>query len=132
MENVQKKSKAWLWTGWTISILSTLFMLMDAIMKIIMEKHAVDSSPQIGWPIDLLQPLGIVLLICTMLYIIPRTAVVGAILLTGYLGGAVAIMARAQAPGHPFLFPVVFGVLIWAGLFFRDNRVRSIIPFRRN
>ena len=132
MENVQKNSKAGLWAGWIITGLCTLFMLMDATMKIMMEKHAVDSAPQLGWPVDLIQPVGIVLLISTILYVIPRTCVLGAILLTGYLGGAVAIMLRAQAPGHPFVFPVIIAVLVWAGIFFRDARLRSLIPFRKN
>jgi len=132
MENVQKNSKAGLRAGWIITVLVTLFMLMDATMKIIMEKHVVASSPQMGWSVDLIQPLGIVLLISTVLYAIPRTCVLGAILLTGYLGGAVAIMARAQVPGHPFIFPAIFGALAWAGIFFRDERLRSLIPFRKN
>lgn len=131
MENTQKTSKASFRAGWIITILVTLFMLMDAVMKIIKAKPAVDNSPQIGWPIDLLQPVGMVLLISTLLYVIPRTCVLGAILLTGYLGGAVAIMLRAQAPGHPFLFPVIFGVLVWAGIFLRDARLRSLLPVRK-
>ena len=126
MENQQSNPKAKLWAGWIITILCTIFMLLDAIMKIIMEKHAVDSSGQIGWPVDLIQSLGIVLLICTLLYVIPRTALLGAILLTGYLGGAVAIMARVQVSGHPFVFPLIVGLLVWAGIFFRDARLRSL------
>ena len=132
MENGSTTSKAGRWAGWIISVLCTLFMLMDAVMKIIKERHAIEGSNQIGWPVDLIQPLGIVLLLCTILYIIPRTCILGAILLTGYLGGAIAVMARAQAPGHPFIFPIIIGVLGWAGIFFRDARLRSLIPVRSN
>jgi len=132
MQNGSTTSKAGLWTGWIITILCTLFMLMDAVMKIIKEKHSLDGCAQIGWPVELIQPIGIILLICTILYIVPRTSILGAILLTGYLGGAVSVMARAQAYHHPYLFPVIIGVLVWAGLYFRDASLRRMIPIRRN
>lgn len=131
METVKKISKAAKWTGWIISILVTLFMLLDAVMKIIKEAHSVEGSAQLGWPADHLQDIGTALLVSTILYIIPRTSILGAILLTGYLGGAVAVMLRAMSPGHPYLFPVVFGVLVWAGIWFRDARLRTLIPFRQ-
>ena len=131
MENTTKPSKAARITGWVISILTILFLLMDAGMKIAMTAPSVQGSGQLGWPVSDIQPIGIVLLICTIIYIIPATAVLGAILLTGYLGGAVSIMARTQMPGHPFIFPVIFGILVWAGLYFRDVRLRTLIPFRQ-
>ena len=131
METVNKNSKAALWTGWIITTLVTLFMLFDAIMKIVKEAHSVEGSTQLGWPVEHIQDIGIALLISTILYAIPRTAILGAILLTGYLGGAAAVMVRAMMPGHPFLFPVVVGILAWAGIYFRDAKLRTLVPFRQ-
>ena len=131
MKTEHTQSKGMLWTGRIISILVILFLLMDAVMKIIKEEHSVKGSAELGWPMEAIQGIGIVLLIATILYAVPRTAVLGAILLTGYLGGAVSVMIMAKAPGHPYLFPVVFGVLVWAGQFLRDEKLRALIPFRK-
>jgi len=130
MKTEHTQSKGMLWTGRIISILVILFLLMDAVMKIIQEEHSMKGSAELGWPTEAVQSIGIVLLIATILYAVPRTAVLGAILLTGYLGGAVSVMIMAKAPGHPYLFPVVFGVLVWAGQFLRDEKLRALIPFR--
>lgn len=116
-----------LWTGRIISALCVLFLLFDAIMKIIQEPHAVEGSVQLGWSEHSLLGLGITLLVCTIFYIIPRTAIIGAILLTGYLGGATATMVRV---GEPFFFSLIFGMLVWFGLFLRDARFRSFITSR--
>lgn len=113
-------SKPKIWTGRVISGLCILFLLMDAIMKIINAAPSVKGSAELGWPANAVQGTGAVLLVCTILYIIPRTAVFGAVLLTGYLGGAIAIMVRAADSAHPFFFPLVFGILVWVGLFLRD------------
>lgn len=113
--------------GKIISALCILFLLFDAIMKIIKESHSIEGSAQLGWPVDQVQSIGIALLISTILYIIPRTAILGAILLTGYLGGAIAIMVRA---GQPLYFAAVFGILVWAGLYLRDEKLRKLIPFK--
>lgn len=115
-------------TGKIISILCILFLLVDAGGKVIKESHHMEGSIALGWPADQVQSIGIALLISTILYIIPRTAILGAILLTGYLGGAIAIMVRA---GQPLYFAAVFGVLVWAGLYLRDERVRAMIPFKK-
>jgi len=131
MNNRNTQSKATLWSGTIIRILCILFLLFDAIMKIARAKAAVEASSELGWPVASVQGLGIVLLSCTILYILPRTAVLGAILLSSYLGGATAIMFRADVPGHPYFFPVIFGVLVWAGIFFGDNRLRLMIPLRK-
>ena len=131
METLKPLSKGALWSGWIISILCILFLLFDSITKVLKTVQTMEGSAQIGWPENYIQGLGFVLLICTILYIIPRTAVLGAILLTGYLGGATAIMARMAAPGHPYLFPVIFGILVWAGLYLRDRRLQNLIPFKR-
>lgn len=119
----QQSAKA-VWTGRIISSLCILFLLFDAVGKIVKESHSVEGSIQLGWPEHLIQPIGIVLLICTILHCIPRTAFIGAILLTGYLGGAVAIMVRA---GQPLYFALVFGILVWIGLFLRNPKLKALL-----
>src|SRR5690349_7086699 len=119
----QQSAKA-VWTGRIINGLCILFLLFDAIGKIIKESHSIEGSVQLGWPEHLVQPIGIVLLICTILYAIPRTAFIGAILLTGYLGGAVAIMVRA---GQPLYFALVFEILVWIGLFLRSPKLKALL-----
>ncbi len=124
-------SKGALWTGRIISGLVVSFLLFDAIMKVVEAAPAMDGSAQLGWPAQDVQAIGVELLLATVLYIIPRTSILGAILLTGHLGGATAVMVRAMQPGHPYLFPVVFGVMVWAGLFLRDDKLRELIPLRK-
>jgi DoxX-like family len=102
----------------------------DAVPKILRVSAVVKATVQAGYPESLVAPIGITLLICVAFYVIPRTSVLGAILLTGYLGGATATMVRIQSPW--FLFPVVFGMLAWAGLFLRDNQLRALIPLKIN
>jgi len=119
------------WTGRIISIILVLFLLMDAIMKVVKATPSMEGSVQLGWPQSEVQSIGIVLLAATILYIIPRLSILGAILLTGYLGGATSVMVRAMQPGHPYIFPIIFGVLVWAGLFLRDEKLRTLIPFRK-
>jgi hypothetical protein len=101
---------------------------MSAAMKFAKPQPVIDGFTKLGWPEKLATPLGLVELACTVLYLIPQTAVLGAILLTGYLGGAIATHVRV---GDPFHTVVVFGVLVWGGLFLRDPRLRVLIPFRR-
>src|SRR2546421_4198917 len=124
-------SKKMLWIGRIISALPVLFLLMDGVMKLIKPAMVVDATVQLGYRETVILPLGIVLLGCTILYIIPRTCIFGAILLTGYLGGAVASHVRVGEGPFPVLFPVILGVLLWGGLWFRDERVRALIPLRR-
>jgi hypothetical protein len=118
--------------GWILSGLTILFMLFDGISKLAMEHHVVEATAQIGYPLDVIRPLGIILLVCTILYAIPRTAIFGAVLLTGYLGGAVASKVRMEDPLFgSILFGVYFGILAWGGLYLRDERLRALIPLRR-
>jgi hypothetical protein len=125
-------SKGRLWTGCILSILPALFLLLDGVMKLMKPEIVVKTTVEIGYQENIIVPLGIVLLICTVLYLIPQTSALGAVLLTGYLGGAVATNARIGSPlfSH-ILFPVYIGVLLWGGLFLRDPRVSALIPFRR-
>ncbi len=124
-------SKAMVWTGRIISTLIVLFLLMDGVMKLVKPQFVVEGTEKVGFRESQIVPLGVVLTICTILYVIPRTAVLGAILLTGYLGGACATHVRAGPGPYTFVFPVVFGVLVWLGLVLRDPVLRKLIPVRR-
>src|SRR5713226_3609612 len=109
-------SKKMLWAGRIMSALPILFLLMDGVMKIIKPAPVVEATVHLGYPETVILPLGIVLLSCTALYAIPRTSVLGAILLTGYLGGAVATHVRVGDPLFTHtLFPTYLGLLIWGG-----------------
>ena len=123
-------SKKRLWAGRIISALPALFLLMDAVMKFVKPAIVVETTVQLGYPESSILGIGIVLLVCTFLYLIPQTSILGGILLTGYLGGAVATQVRVGEGLFPVLFPVVVGVLIWLGLYLRDDRLRTLIPFR--
>lgn len=124
----QQKPGAAIWTGRIISILVILFNLVDAGMKVVEAKVSVEGSVALQWPANMVMGIGIALLIATILYAIPKTAILGAILTTAYLGGAVAVMARV---GAPYWFPVIFGILTWAGLYLRDPALRAIFPWRK-
>jgi DoxX-like family len=115
-----------------LSGLAVLFLVFDAVTKFVMPAPVAQAFAQIGWPVRLAADLGTILLACTILYVVPRTSVLGAILLTGYLGGVVATHMRLGDPlfSH-VLFPVYMGVLVWGGLYLRDERVRALIPMRR-
>ena len=123
-------SKKMLWVGRIMSALPALFLLFDGGAKLIQPAPVVEGTVKLGYPVSVILGLGIVLLASTLLYILPRTAVLGAILLTGYLGGAVASNLRIQEGWFAILFPVFFGALIWGGLYLRDARLRALIPLR--
>jgi DoxX-like family len=121
-----------LWTGRILSALPVLFMLMDGVMKLMKPDFVVKATTQMGYPESVILPLGIVVLICTTLYAVPPTAILGAILLTGYLGGAVATHVRAGDPLFTHvLAPIYFAILIWGGLYLREPRLSSLVPVRR-
>ena len=122
-------SKPALITGWVLSILPVLALLLSAAMKLTRNPAAVQGFEKFGYAERMLLTLGIVEASCAILYLIPRTAVLGAILVTGYLGGAVATHARVGDPA--FITPALLGVIAWHGLFLRDRRVRALIPLRR-
>lgn len=119
------------WTGRLLTALPVVFLVIDAVVKFSGMKVVADTMAQLGWPVGLAAPLGVLLLACTALYVFPRTAALGAVLLTGYLGGAVATHVRVGDPlfSH-VLFPIYVGALLWGGLVLRDARVRALIPFR--
>ncbi|MBV9138307.1 MAG: DoxX family protein [Hyphomicrobiales bacterium] len=123
-----------LWSGWALSGLVIAFCLMDGVMKLIQPHFVIDATSEIGWPADpaTLTALGVILLLSTALYAFPKTAVLGAVLLTGYLGGAVASHMRHADPLFTHdLFGVYLGVLVWGGLWFRDARIRALLPLRK-
>lgn len=119
------------WTGYIVSTFLVLFLLVDGVMKLFKPEIVVKSTLELGYSESVIIPLGIVLLALTVLYIIPQTAVLGAILLTGYLGGAVATHVRVGTDLFPVFFPVIIGGLIWGGLYLRDGRLRTLVPLRR-
>jgi hypothetical protein len=126
---VSKASKI---AGLVISALIVLFMVFDGVGKVLMVKPVIDASVELGIPESVLPGLGITLIASAIIYAIPQTAVLGAILLTGYLGGATATHVRMGGPAFPVIFAVAFGVLVWLGLYLRDPRVRALLPFRRS
>jgi hypothetical protein len=128
MENsVSKKS---LWIGRIVSGLPVLFLLVDGAMKLVKPAVVVEATTKLGYSESLIIPIGVVLIVCTILYLIPTTSVLGAILLTGYLGGAVATHVRANEGVFPIVFPIIFGALLWLGLYLNDVRLRALIPLR--
>ncbi|MCU1265761.1 MAG: hypothetical protein JWM21_2079 [Acidobacteria bacterium] len=124
-------SRKAIWAGRVISALPALFLLVDGVMKLVKPAPVIKATIDLGYPESVILPLGIVLTACVVLYLVPTTSVLGAILLTGYLGGAVATHVRVEAGLFPVLFPVIFGALIWGGLWLRDGQLRAIIPLRR-
>ena len=118
-----------LWAGRIISGLVVLFLLFDSIIKVMRLDPAVEGTVEFGYNESVVFGIGLTLLVCTILYAIPRTAILGAILLTGYLGGATATQVRVEDPW--FLFPVLLGVLAWTGLWLRDERLRALFSWSK-
>ncbi len=125
-------STAGVWTGRVISTLAVLFLVFDAVTKLMKVPRVIEATVRLGFPVFTITGLGTMLLVLTLVYVIPRTSVLGAILLTGYLGGAVAANIRALSPAFNTSFPILFGVLVWLGLFLREDRLRDLIPLRRS
>ena len=121
-------SKKVLWISYIMSILPALLFIMSAVMKLVKPPEVVKGFAELGIPEHLALPLGIIELTCTVIYLIPRTSVLGAILLTGYLGGAILTHLRV---GQPFIMPFVVGVVVWGALYLREPRLRALIPLRR-
>jgi hypothetical protein len=120
-----------IWTGRVLSSLAVLFLLFDAVGKLARPQAVIDGTTQLGYSADVLVPLGIIQLVCLILYLIPRTSVLGALLWTGYLGGAIATHVRMGNPlfSH-ILFPTYIAALLWLGLWLRETRVRALLPLR--
>ena len=121
-----------IWTGRVLSGLAIVFLLFDGAIKLAPLDIVITTSQQLGIPTELARTLGVLTLACAILYAIPRTSVLGAILLTAYMGGAIYTHVRAGSPLFTHtLFGVYLAMLIWGGLYLRDERVRALIPFQR-
>lgn len=120
--------KGQLWTGRVLEWIAVLFLLVDGGMKLIRPESVIKASAPMGITSDMLLGIGIALLACTVLYVIPRTSVLGAALLTGYLGGAVALMVRAGMPPFERMFPILFATVLWISLWLRLPRLRGLFP----
>lgn len=116
------------WAARIISGLPALFLLVDGAMKLVKPAPVVEATVKLGYPESTIVPIGVVLIVCTILYLIPKTSVLGAILLTAYLGGAVATHVRAGEPVFSIVFAIVFGVLLWLGLYLRNPTLRLLVP----
>jgi hypothetical protein len=121
-------SKAMFWTGLVISVLAELFMLFDGVLHLLQPAVVTQSFDQLGFPARFARGIGILELVFLVLYAIPLTSVLGAVLLTGYLGGAIATQLRVGADPFTLLFPVIIAALLWAGLYLRDARLRTMFP----
>jgi len=123
-------STAELWIGRVITGLTVLFLLFDAVGKFLLPQQVVNAPIRLGLPVHLNLDLAVILTVISVLYLMPATAVLGAVLVTAYLGGAVAIQWRAGMPALDIAFPVLFGVIVWAGILLRDVHLRQIFPLR--
>ncbi len=128
MTEIAPVSRKILWTGRILSLLLASFLTFSAVMKFAQPPDVVSGFEHLGIPIRLAVGIGIVEIACAIIYLIPQTAVLGAILITGYLGGATMTHLRV---GDPFIMPPIIGVVAWIGLFLRDRRVRELAPLRR-
>jgi hypothetical protein len=129
--DLENGSSGMLWTGRVLSGLMALFFVFDGVGHLMKPAPVVDAFTRLGYPLSASIGIGVLALICTAMYVTPVTSVLGAILLTGYLGGAVSTQVRAGSPLFETVFPVILGVLTWAGIFVRDAQLRRLIPLRR-
>jgi hypothetical protein len=114
--------------GHIISALPVLFLLFDGVTKLLKLPFVVEATVRLGYPESVIIGLGFILTACAVFYVIPRTSILGAILLTGYLGGAISAHVRVGAPLFSVVFPVILGALLWLGLYMRDQRLQALIP----
>ncbi len=128
--NANPVSKASLWTGRVLTALVALFLVFDSVTKIMKVAPVMQAFARLGYPAKLAPLIGVILLVCLVVYLVPKTSVLGAVLLTGYLGGAVDCQLRVGSPVFENLFPIIFGVLVWASLYLRDRDLVTFMPFR--
>ena len=130
LTTTSSRSNARLWTGRALTTVAGAFAILDGGMKLAKAPQVVEATAQLGFPPESIPLIGVLLLACTAIYLVPRTSVLGAILLTGYLGGATAAGIRIERPLFEIIFPVMFAVLVWAGVFLREDRLRALLPMR--
>ena len=121
-------SRWMVWAGYVVSAIPVLMLLFSAVLKFIKPTNFVEEFERLGYGESLALVIGVVEISCTIIYLIPRTSILGAILLTGYLGGATATHVRIGDPS--FFAPVIVGILVWLGLYLRDGRIRALVPLR--
>ncbi|GAA5151441.1 DoxX family protein [Pseudonocardia eucalypti] len=132
MTTTHQPSRAATVTAVVITVLTALFLLFDSVTKLIRLPFVVDATVQMGFPDSSVRIIGGTLLVCLVLYLVPRTAILGAVLLTGYLGGALCAQLRIEAPlFSTLLFPIYVGVLVWLPLYLRNDLVRRIVKVGR-
>src|ERR1700721_4185985 len=129
MQSTTTVSKIALWTGRVMSALPVLLILLGSIMKLMRHPSVLEGFARAGRPERRILPVGLIELVCVVVYLIPRTSVLGAILMTGLLGGATITTLRVSDPTYPM--PVILGMLAWGGLYMRDLRLRALIPLRK-
>lgn len=115
------------WAGRALSAIAILFLAFDTVIKVLNLAPAVEATTQLGYPAHLVVIIGLIQLVCLSIYAVPRTAVLGAVLLTGYLGGALATQLRAEAPLFSLVFPLLIGMLVWGGLLLRNRKLRDLL-----
>jgi len=116
--------------GRIVSGLAALFVAVDGVMKLATPEPVVEAMAELGYPDRMTVGIGVLLLACLAVYLYPRTSILGAVLLTGYLGGAIAAQVRIEAPLFSLVFPVILGAMFWGGLYLRDERLRSLVAPR--
>ena len=119
------------WAGRAVSAVPILFMLLDGVMKLFKPSFVVEATTQLGFPESTIVGIGVVLLLSVVRHLLPRTSFLGALVLTAYLGGAVASKVRIGAPLFDFVFAFIIAALLWGGFWLRDGRVRELLPIRR-
>ena len=125
-------SGGWLRTGWALTGFAALFLTFDTVLKLARLPAAVDGTVALGYPAHLVAVIGVIELMCLVLHLVPRTSVFGALLLTGYLGGAIATHVRLGNPlASHTLFPIYVALFVWGGLYLREPRLRALLPLRR-
>jgi hypothetical protein len=124
--------RGWPRTGWTLTGLAALFLAFDTILKLLQLAPAVEGTVALGYPASAVFVIGVIELVALALYLVPATSVLGAVVMTGYLGGAIATHVRVGSPlpSHT-LFPIYVALLVWGGLYLRDARLRELMPLRR-
>ena len=133
MRDMNASDKKRLITSYVLTTLVALFLAFDVVLKVLRLAPAVQGTTQLGYPVERVFVIGVIELICLVLYLVPRTSVSGALLLTGYLGGAIATHVRVGSPllGYT-LFPIYVAVMVWGGLYLREPRLRDLLPLRRH
>lgn len=120
-------SRTNIWAGRILTVLTALFMLLDGVMKIVKPPQVLEANVRLAYPLSSLSGIGLALIACTLIYLVPRTSALGAVLLTGYLGGAVASNVRAGSGWFETIFPILFAALVWAGLGLRERRLLNLL-----